>query len=76
MRYVAEESSQLMESSIEAKAEAKRASGTRPSLKTRGTDQGTSPGTIYTPPEFRRPQNEQQNEASPQPPDNSKKPPF
>jgi Flp pilus assembly protein TadD len=74
MHYVAEESTELMDSSLQAKAAANRSSGTRPTLKTRGASPRTTPGTNYTPPEFRRPQNQQQNEPSPQPPD-QKKPP-
>ncbi len=76
MRYVAEESTGLVESSIEAKAEARRASGARPTLKTREKPSGqtTSPGTIYTPPEFRRP-NQQPAKPSPQPPNPTQKPP-
>lgn len=79
MRHVAEESTALMESSMEAQAEAKRSSGTRPTLKTRenrpGADQPATPGTVYTPPEFRRRQNQQQTQPSPQPPDQQQKPP-
>ena len=78
MRYVAEQSSGLVESTIEAKAEVKRAGGTRPTLKTREknspADQSSTPGTIYTPPEFRR-LNRQQPQPSHQPPDQTKKPP-
>jgi Flp pilus assembly protein TadD len=73
MRYVAEESTGLMESSLQAKAEARRSSGTRPTLKTRAATPPARPGTSYTPPEFRNPQN-QQNQPSPQP-ENQKKPP-
>ncbi|HEY6307145.1 MAG TPA: tetratricopeptide repeat protein [Candidatus Angelobacter sp.] len=79
MRYVAEESSEMMDSSMEAKAEAKRSSGTHPTLKTRekppAVGQPANPGTKYTPPEFRRPQNQPSSQPSPQPPDNQKKPP-
>jgi hypothetical protein len=71
MRYVAQESSELMESSIEAKAEVRRTTGGRPTLKTRSTDRPKN----YTPPEFRNPQPQKQNEPTPQPPKDSKKPP-
>jgi Flp pilus assembly protein TadD len=79
MRYVAEESSEMMDASMEAKAETKRSSGTHPTLKTRekppAARQPTNPGTKYTPPEFRRQQNQQPAQPAPQPPDNQKKPP-
>jgi Flp pilus assembly protein TadD len=78
MRHVAEESSGLMESSIEAVAEAKRSSGARPTLKTRDKssrgDQLRNPGTVYTPPEFRRQQNQKQNQPSSRP-DRQQEPP-
>jgi hypothetical protein len=72
MRYVAEESSSMMESTMQARGEAKRSTGTPPTLKTRER-QPTNPGTKYTPPEFRR-QN-QQPQPSPQPQNQQKKPP-
>lgn len=79
MRHVAEESTALMESSMEAQAEVKRSTGTRPTLKTRenrpAADQPATPGTVYTPPEFRRRQNQQQTQPSPQPPGQQQKPP-
>lgn len=79
MRHVAEESTALMGSSMEAQAEVKRSTGTRPTLKTRenrpGADQPATPGTVYTPPEFRRRQNQQQTQPSPQPPGQQQKPP-
>jgi Flp pilus assembly protein TadD len=77
MRYVARESSSMMESTIESKAEVKRSAGARPTLKPRSSrpNQPTNPGTNYTPPEFRRPQNQQQTQPSTQPPDGQKKPP-
>jgi Flp pilus assembly protein TadD len=78
MRYVAEQSSGLVESSIESRAEVKRTGGTRPTLKTReknpAADQSSTPGTIYTPPEFRR-LNRRQPQPSHEPPDQTKKPP-
>jgi Flp pilus assembly protein TadD len=74
MRYVAVESTELVASSLEAKAEARRAGGTRPTLKTRSPNQPASPGTNYTPPEFRHPQDPQRNQPSPQPPNDPKKP--
>ena len=71
MRRVAEESSGLMVSSMEAAAEVKRSSGARPALKTRDK---SSPDTVYTPPEFRRQQNQKQNQPSAQP-DRQQQPP-
>jgi Flp pilus assembly protein TadD len=94
MGHVAEQSSGLIESSIDAQAEARRQSGARPTLKTRekqptgnkpspstpATRQNQSdshPGTVYTPPEFRKPYSDSPSapaQPSPQP-DNSGKPP-
>lgn len=95
MRNVAEQSSGLVESTIEAQAETRRESGARPTLKTREKpptgnkpanpstpsthqDQSqTHPGTVYTPPEFRKPHSDSPNapaQPSPQP-DDSRKPP-
>jgi Flp pilus assembly protein TadD len=94
MGHVAEESSGLMQSTIEAQGEARRQSGTRPTLKTREKqptgsksspstpathqDQSqTHPGTVYTPPEFRKPHSDNPSApAQPTPhPDNTGKPP-
>jgi len=50
---VAEESTAMMDSSLQALAEAKRRSGARPTLRTR--EKPANPGTIYTPPEYRHP---------------------
>jgi Flp pilus assembly protein TadD len=98
MRHVAEQSSALVDSTMDTQAEARRQSGTRPTLKTREKqptgnkpsspsppatrqDQSQSqshPGTVYTPPEFRKPHNDGASTpaqpSSPQP-DESKKPP-
>ncbi|HEY6273297.1 MAG TPA: tetratricopeptide repeat protein [Terriglobales bacterium] len=93
MRHVAEQSSTLVESTLDAQAEAKRQSSTRPTLKTRdkpapgskpaptpqpATRQDQShPGTVYTPPEFRKPHDQSPNSpAQPSPqPDDTQKPP-
>lgn len=79
MRNVAQDSTAMMESSIEAKAQVRRSTGTRPALRTRESPpsarQPTTPGTVYTPPEFRRHQNQQQDQSSPQPPQQPQKPP-
>jgi Flp pilus assembly protein TadD len=56
---VAEESTAMMDSSLQALAEAKRRSGARPTLRTRDNrpviEKPANPGTIYTPPEYRHP---------------------
>lgn len=56
---VAEESTAMMDSSLEALVEAKRRSGARPTLRTRDNrpviEKPANPGTIYTPPEYRHP---------------------
>jgi Flp pilus assembly protein TadD len=79
MRRVAEESSGLMESSIEATAEVKRRKGARPTLQTRdkssAVDQPEAPGTVYTPPEFRHQQNQRQSQPSGQPAPQQQPPP-
>jgi Flp pilus assembly protein TadD len=94
MRQVAEQSSTLVESTLDAQAEARRQSGTRPTLKTRekpapgskptptpqpATRQDQShPGTVYTPPEFRKPHDPSPNspaQPSPPQPDDTQKPP-
>ena len=95
MRHVAEQSSALVESTIDAQAETRRESGTRPTLKTRekpptankpsslarpSTSQDRSqshPGTVYTPPEFRKPHNDGPNSPAQSSPrqDDNKKPP-
>lgn len=73
MHYVAQESTELMDASLEAKAEARRSSGTSPTLKTRSANQPAKPGKDLTPPEFRRPP-DQPKEAAP--PNDQKKPPL
>lgn len=91
MRHVAEQSTALVEATLEAGAEAKRQSGTHPTLKTRDNrpvvdnpanrnksaspDQSANPGTAYTPPEFRQPHRQQQTRPSPPQPQQDPKPP-
>jgi Flp pilus assembly protein TadD len=79
MRQVAEQSTALVDSSIYAKAEARRRSGERPSLKTRDNrpvlNKPASPESKpeneknYTPPEFRRPEDQQRPELKQRPPE-------
>jgi Flp pilus assembly protein TadD len=64
MREVAEQSTTLVGTSIEARAEARRRSGETPTLKTRdqqgpprpASDKTGTPQNDYTPPEFRKPE--------------------
>lgn len=85
MRQVAEQSTTLVGSAMEAKAEARRRSGERPSLKTRDnrpvvnkpvtpTENHSAPENNFTPPEFRRPDN-QQNPDQQQRPELKQRPP-
>ncbi|HEY2168798.1 MAG TPA: tetratricopeptide repeat protein [Candidatus Angelobacter sp.] len=71
--HVAEQSTTLVESSFEAKAEARRRSGAPPALRTRDNriivePKTKPPSTTTTPPEFRRPPQNQEDEpvAAPQ----------
>jgi hypothetical protein len=71
--HVAEESTTLVQSSFEAKAEARRRSGAPPALRTRDNriivePKNRPPSTNTTPPEFRNPlpQNEEPAVAAPQ----------
>ena len=71
--HVAEQSTTLVESSFEARAEARRRSGAPPALKTRDNriivePKTAPPSTNTTPPEFRRPPQNQEEEpvAAPQ----------
>jgi Flp pilus assembly protein TadD len=71
--HVAEQSTTLVESSFEAKAEARRRSGAPPALRTRDNRIIVEPKTVpprtnTTPPEFRRPPQSQEDEpvAAPQ----------
>lgn len=82
MRQVAEQSTTLMDSSLAAKAEARRATGEKPTLKTRDNrpitvkpapsetkpndQKNPSEEKNYTPPEFRRPDNQQPDQQRPQ----------
>lgn len=69
MRQVAEQSTTLVGTSIEAKAEARRRSGERPTLKTRENrpaGNNTAPEQNYTPPEFRRPEAQQNQDQHPE----------
>lgn len=66
--HVAEQSTTLVESSFEAKAEARRRSGAPPALRTRDNriivePKTAPPSTNTTPPEFRRPPQDQQDES-------------
>jgi Flp pilus assembly protein TadD len=81
MGLVAEQSTALVDSYLQATADAKRRTGGAPVLRTRDNkvvkekpanpNVPTTPGTPYTPPEFRQPpQNQQQN-----PPELKKRPP-
>ncbi|MGZ4872242.1 MAG: tetratricopeptide repeat protein [Candidatus Angelobacter sp.] len=70
--HVAEQSSTLVESSFVARAEARRRSGAPPALKTRDNrtvvePKTRPPSTNTTPPEFRRPPQEDENQAVPAP---------
>lgn len=71
--HVAEQSTTLVESAFEAKAEARRRSGAPPALRTRDNriivePKTPPPSTNTTPPEFRRPPQSQEDEpvAAPQ----------
>jgi Flp pilus assembly protein TadD len=77
---VAEQSTALVDSSLESDAEAKRRAGSAPVLKTRDNrvvvDQPKNRDTPYTPPDFRQqPQNQNQTKPQPNnPPKRKKKP--
>jgi Flp pilus assembly protein TadD len=77
---VAEQSTALLDSSLESDAEAKRRVGGGPVLRTRDNrvviDKPSNPDTPYTPPDFRRqPQNQNQRKPQPKnPPELKKKP--
>ena len=85
MRQVAEQSTTLVESSIEAKAEARRRSGEQPALKTRDNrpvvnkpapkENQTAPEKNYTPPEFRKPESQQNQTDQQQRPELKQRPP-
>ena len=69
---VAEDSSVMVDASLQALAEAKRSTGAHPTLRTRDNkpviEKPTTPGTIYTPPEYRQqPQSPNQKPAQPRP---------
>jgi Flp pilus assembly protein TadD len=77
MGKVAEESSALVDASLEATAEARRSTGVQPTLRTRDNkpviEKNTLPGTVYTPPEYRQGQTPPQQQ--PNPPKLKRRPP-
>jgi len=86
MGLVAEQSTALVDSSLQAKADLRRRTGGPPVLRTRDNkaviekplnpDKPTTPGTPYTPPEFRQqPQPQNQNQTKPKSNPQQKKPP-
>ncbi len=79
---VAADSTAMVDSSLQAVAEAKRRSGAPPTLKTRDnkpvverTTNPASPGTSYTPPEYRQQPSPQQPQQQPKPPELKQRPP-
>src|SRR5215471_671983 len=70
MGKVAEDSSVMVDSTLQALAETRRRSGLPPTLKTRDNmpviEKPTTPGTVYTPPEYRQ-QPQSPNQKPPQP---------
>jgi Flp pilus assembly protein TadD len=79
---VAEQSSALVDTSLEADADARRRTGGSPVLRTRDNrvvvDKPKSPDTPYTPPDFRRQPEQNQKQSQPQPkksPELKKRPP-
>lgn len=72
MGKVAEDSSVMVDLSLQALAEARRSTGAHPTLRTRDNkpviEKPTTPGTVYTPPEYRQqPQSPNQKPPRPQP---------